>query len=240
MMHKLENFPLNFPVETTPFNTARGDRNSYTTEIHHLGISEYREEEILKYQVIHHLGENFEGTGYSEDGTTFDLVAISTVQTFNMYKTNDDHLLFSGSKKAILEHGIRRLVDGTYTYEDNMFRSQELTINLRQLKEEMEAGALAQIKGGWWRNLMIADVEVAYLGGGTVTQSQNWNAYEESEGIISALRLDLPNPLENEDEILKVLLTKNANLVIYKKVESEKDLLDIAVPLFNLAKNHLE
>lgn len=128
---------------------------------------------------------------------------------------------------------------GTVGRGSNQYNSVPINVNLRELKEEIEDGALAQIKGGWWRDLKIADVEVAYLGGGTVTASKNWSSYEESEGIISALRLDVPNPIEAQNDILSVLLTKEGNLVVYRKIETEKQLFDIAMPLFKLAKKHL-
>lgn len=240
LMQKCIHFPKDLPIETTAFNTGKGDRNSFKTEIRYLGLSEYTDETVLKYQVNHPIGESFIGKGYIEDGTPYDIIAVSTNEAFNIFKTDDEYLLFSESKKAIIEHGIRRLNDGTVAYGDNQFISKQIKINLRSLKEDLEQGASAQIKGGWWRDLKIADVEVAYLGGGTVTESQYWSNYEDSEGTISALRLDVPNPLNSEDEILKVLLTQEGNLVVYKKITNEKDLLDISIPLFNLAKKHID
>ncbi|MGW5983360.1 hypothetical protein [Bacillus wiedmannii] len=241
LMQKLLHFPTELPVATMEFNTGQGDRNSFKTEIRRLGLSEYTEEDIEKFQVIHPIGNSFEGKGYLEDGTAYELIAVSTDEVFNAFRTDDGYILFADSKKAIIEHGIKRLVSGTASFGEKRFHSDSISINLRDLKEELEQGALAQIKGGWWRDLQIADVEVAYLGGGTVTESQYWSNYEESEGIISALRLEIPNPLVNdEDPTLKVLLTKEGNLVVYKKITNEKSLLDIAIPLFNLAKKHLE
>lgn len=239
IMQRCIHFPKNFPLETTEFSTGEG-RNIFKTEIRYLGLGEYTDVEVKKYQVIHPIGDSFDGKGYLEDGSVYDLIAISTNEVFNIFKTQDDFLFFSGSKKTVIEHGIKRLINGTASYGENRFHSEKVSINLRTLKEELEQGALAQIKGGWWRDLKIADVEVAYLGGGTVTESQYWNTYEESDGIISALRLDVPNPLDNDDEILKVLLTKEGNLVIYKKITTERELLDIALTLFNVAKKHLE
>ncbi|WP_054634829.1 hypothetical protein [Thalassobacillus sp. C254] len=63
--------------------------------------------------------------------------------------------------------------------------------------------------------------------------------YEESEGIISALRLDVPNIMDDDEEVLKVLLTKEGNLVIYKDIPTERHLLEVATTIFNLAKNTL-
>ncbi|MCY8114083.1 hypothetical protein MOE90_14050 [Bacillus spizizenii] len=237
IMQRVINFPEQLPLETNEFNTG-SESQSFKTTLKNLGSTEYTEEDLKKYQVIHPIGDSFTGKGYLEDGTAHDIIAISADETFNVAKSDDDFLYFWGSKKSIIEHGIKRLIDGTVGRGNNQYNSQPITIDLRKLKEELEENDNAAIKGGWWRDLKIADVEVAYLGGGTVTASQNWSSYEESDGIISALRLDVPNPIENEDDILSVLLTKDGNIVVYKKV-GEKNLFDIAMPLFTIAKKHL-
>jgi hypothetical protein len=240
LMQKVVNFPSEFPVVTTESNTGE-TRALFKSEIRELGRSEYTEEEIAKYQVIHPIGNSFEGKGIIEDGSEHELIAISREETFNMFKTTDDYVLYTDSKKAIIEHGIKRLIKGTHYLNENRFEAEKISINLSDLKQEIQDGALGRIRGGWWRDLQIADVEVAYLGGGSVTDSDYWSTYEDSEGIISALRLDIPNTLdEDEDELLKVLLTKEGNLVVYKNIPSEKNLLEIAMTIFTLAKNHLE
>ncbi|MFP7313737.1 hypothetical protein [Bacillus safensis] len=237
IMQKLIKFPNELPVETTPFNSG-DNKQSFKTTLKSLGKTEYIDEELSKFQVLHPIGDSFVGKGYLEDGSSYDLVAVSTNESFNVAKSDNEFLYFWGSKKAIIEHGIKRLIDGTIGAGNNRYDSKTVTIDLRALKKELEDGALASIKGGWWRELMIADVEVAYLGGGTVTESENWNDYEKTEGIISALRLDVPNPIEKNKDILSVLLTKEGNLVVYKKVD-EKELFEIAIPLFNIARKHL-
>ncbi|MDC3415102.1 hypothetical protein NC797_15050 [Aquibacillus sp. 3ASR75-11] len=240
IMQRLISFPQEFPVRTNTTGTAE-TRLMFTSEIRELGLSEYTEETINKYQVLHPIGNSFEGKGIIEDGSEHELIAVSREESFNIFKTQDDFLLFTDAKKAIIEHGIKRLTDGTYNHgEGNIFKTEKLTINLSSLKEEIQDGALGRIRGGWWRGLQIADVEVAYLGGGTVTESYYWNTYEESEGIISALRLDIPNLMDDENEVLKVLLTKEGNLVVYKDIPTERHLLEVATTIFNLAKNHLE
>lgn len=241
IMQRIQSFPQRFPVFTNEVGLQGHDRLTFRSEIRELGRSECTTEEIEKYQVIHPIGNAFEGYGIIEDGSEHEIIAISKHETFNMYKTEDNYVFLSNAKKAVIEHGIKRLKDGTSNLQrDNqVFYTERVTINLSTLKEEIQEGALGRIRGGWWRDLQIADVEVAYLGGGTVTDSDYWNTYEESEGIISALRLDVPNLMENE-ELLKVLLTKEGNLVIYKDVPTERQLLEIATTLFNLAKNHLE
>lgn len=238
IMQKIVEFPTNLPVKTNE-TTINENSLTFSSEIRRLGLSEYREEEIIKYQVLHPIGNSFEGKGIIEDGSEHELIAVSRNETFNIFKTSDNYLLFTNSKKSVMEHGIKRLTDGTYSHQDeSRFKSEKVTIDLSSLKEEIQSGALARIRGGWWRGLQIADVEVAYLGGGTVTESQYWNTYEESEGIISAIRLDIPNLMEGE-EILKVLLTKEGNLVVYKDIPTERHLLEIATTIFNLAKKHL-
>lgn len=239
LMQKCIAFPTELPVETKEFGN-KDNELLFKTELRYLGLSEYTKSEILKYQVIHPVGDNFVGTGHAEDGTSYDLIAVSTEETFNIFKTDDNFLYITGSRKAILEHGIKRLIGGTYSFqEEQRFKSKGVKLNLTSLKEELEADVLAQVKGGWWRDLQIADVEVAYLGGGTVTESQNWTNYEDSEGIISALRLDFPNVMDNGEEILKILLTKEGNLVVYKDIADEKELLEVAVSIFDLASKHI-
>ncbi|ARD55602.1 hypothetical protein M5E03_03150 [Bacillus safensis] len=237
IMQKSIKFPEQLPIETNEFNTG-SESQSFKTTLKTLGSTEYTEEDLKKYQVIHPIGDSFTGKGYLEDGTAHDIVAISANETFNIAKSEDNFLYFWGSKKAIIEHGVKRLIDGTVGHGNKQFNSEAITIDLRKLKEELEANDNAAIKGGWWRDMQIADVEVAYLGGGTVTASKNWSSYEESQGIISALRLDVPNPIEPQGDILSVLVTKDGNIVVYKKVD-EKNLFDIAMPLFSIAKKHL-
>lgn len=240
IMQRIRRFPQTFPVQTNEIG-IQGHASLFRSEIRELGRSECTTEDIDKYQVIHRIGNAFEGLGIIEDGTEHEIIAISKSEIFNMFKTQDDFLFLSNAKKAVIEHGIKRLTDGTSNLqrENQIFVTEKVTINLTSLKEQIQQGALGRIRGGWWRGLQIADVEVAYLGGGTVTDSDYWNTYEESEGIISALRLDVPNLME-EEELLKVLLTKEGNLVIYKDIPTERQLLEIATTLFNLAKNHLE
>ncbi|WP_054634830.1 hypothetical protein [Thalassobacillus sp. C254] len=162
IMQKLESFPQNFPARTNSMGTGTTTLQ-FTSEIRELGLSEYTEEEINKYQVLHPIGNSFEGKGIIEDGSEHDLIAVSRDETFNIFRTQDDFLLFSDAKKAIIEHGIKRLTEGTYDHgEGNVFKSEKITIDLSSLKEEIQAGALGRIRGGWWRGLQIADVEVAY------------------------------------------------------------------------------
>lgn len=234
-MYKIKKHPEHYPVKSVQVNPGFTSASFYT-EVRQLGKSEYTEIDLTKLLVEHHVGEKFEGVGYLEDGSQYDLIAVSTIEKFPCFLEGNEFLYTSGTKREISEQALARL--RRYPDLQNQLLAEPVKINLVELKQEILQNGDAAIKGGWFRGMQIENVEVAYLGGGSVTESSDWERYETSGGTISALRIDVPT-LDVEEETIKLLLTKDGNCVIYRNF-GEQELLKIAMPLFQVAKEFLE
>jgi len=234
-MYRIKQYPARFPVRSQQTNPGF-TRATFITTVEELGKSEYKEMDLIKLQVSHQIGEKFEGKGFLEDGSEYDLVAVSTTHMFPCFVQGKEYLYCTGTSRAVSEQAISRL--RRYPEHDNQLIAEHVKLNLIGYKEFLEKNGDAAIKGGWFRGMKIANVEVAYLGGGSVTESSDWERYETSGGTISALRLDIPT-LDPDDEKIKVLLTKDGNCVIYRNY-GELDLLKTAIPIFEGAKEFLE
>lgn len=233
-MYKIKKYPERFPVASVQVSPGFTSA-TFHTKVEELGKSEYTEIDLTKLLIEHHVGEKFEGIGYLEDGSQYDIIAVSTVEKFPCFVEGKEFLYTSGTKREISEQAIARL--RKYPDLTNQLLAEPVKINLVDMKEILQKGEAA-IKGGWFRGMQIENVEVAYLGGGSVTESSDWERYETSGGTISALRIDVPT-LDVEEEMIKLLLTKDGNCVIYRNFGEQK-ILKIAMPLFQLAKKFLE
>lgn len=230
-MYHIKNYPTSFPVESEEVNNGIRSVN-FKTSVKVLGDSEYESTPLKKIQIHHEIGNTFEGRGILEDGSIHDLIGTASVESFPCFIKEEEFLYTSGTRREISTQAIRRL--SQFKKPDNNLTAGNVKINLTDFKTYLEESQEGAIKGGWFRGMKVKNVEVAYLGGGTVTASDDWERYETGGGTISALRIDLPIG-DLEDEPTKVLLTKDANCVVYKTV-GEHDLLSIAIPLFNAAE----
>ena len=235
-LYQIDRFPERFPIETTEVNTGEG-LTSFKTQVQHLGKSEYTESDLEKIQIIHQVGDKFTGQGISEDGSIYDLVAVSTEEKFPCFVKDNSFLYTSGTKRVISEQAIRRLRTFPDTDVNKRLEAKPVKIDLVQFKEHLQSSNEGAIKGGWFRGMKIENVEVAYLGGGTVTESEDWEKYETSGGTISALRIDIPALTEDSDAI-KTLLTRDGNLVLYRHFD-EYHALSIAIPIFEAAEKFI-
>lgn len=233
-MFRIRQYPDQFPIRSAQVST--GNNVTLETRVEHLGVSEYTQKTLDKLQIHHQVGENFTGQGYLEDGSIHDIVAVSTTEVFPCFIEDRDYAYTTGTKRVISEQALTRLKRFP---DDNgrKFETRSVKINLVAFKEALD-NEDAIIKGGWFRGMQIDNVEVAYLGGGSVVDSTDWERFENSGGSISALRVVLPT-IDVEAEATKVLITSDGNCVVYKNNLGEIDLLDISVPLFDLAKQHL-
>jgi hypothetical protein len=234
-MYRIKQYPTTFPVRSQQTNPGF-TQSTFTTSVEELGKSEYNEMDLIKLQVIHQIVDKFEGKGFLEDGSQYDLVAVSTTQMFPCFVQGKEYLYSTGTTRTVSEQGLSRLK--RFPEKENQLLAEPIKLNLIGYKEYLESNGDAAIKGGWFRGMKIANVEVAYLGGGTVTESSDWARFETSGGTISALRLDIPTPDPDEEKI-KILLTKDGNCVIYRNY-GELELLKIAIPIFEGAKGFLE
>lgn len=234
-MHKIATYPDSFPVESEEVNNGVSNVN-FKTVVKLLGDSEYEGMSLKKLQIQHEIGTAFMGKGILEDGTIYDIIGTASSEVFPCFVKGEEYLYTSGTRREIAAQALRRLKQ--FRQNQNHIIANNIKINLTEFKSYLEASREGAIKGGWFRGMQVKNVEVAYLGGGTVTASEDWDKYEASGGTISALRIDLPT-IELEDEPIKVLLTHDGNCVVYKNV-GEHDLLSIAIPLFNAAEEFIE
>lgn len=234
-MYGISQYPASFPVSSAEVSPGYANVN-FKTLIEHLGKSEYTEIELDKYLVSHETGEKFEGHGWLEDGSSYDLIAVSSKEKFPCFIESQEYLYTSYTQRAISEQAISRMKK--FPKPDNKLIANPVKINLISLKEYLQDNEAGDIKGGWFRGMKVANVEVAYLGGGSVTESEDWEKYEASGGSISALRIDIPTA-DVEEETIKLLLTKDGNCVVYKKF-GELELFRIVIPLFRIAKQFIE
>lgn len=235
-MYRVTQYPVNFPIVTADVNPGFSSA-MFKTAVEVLGRSEYTDE-LTKLQVTHDIGNEFKGKGWIEDGSNVDLVAISDVQRFPCFAQGTQYLYTSGTTRVISEQALKRL--RRYPEDtQNCLVAEPVKINLINFKEYILTHGEAAVKGGWFRGMQIANVEVAYLGGGTVAESSDWERYEASGGTISAIRIDLPT-LDPEEEKIKLLFTKDGNCVLYKNDTGELDLLRITLPIFESAKDFIE
>ncbi|AMQ19672.1 hypothetical protein [Geobacillus sp. JS12] len=233
-LYKIEKYPNEFPVHSAEVNPGY-TQNTFRTTVKYLGKSEYTRIDLEKVQIIHEIADKFEGKGILEDGSIHELVAISKEEQFPCFIKNREFLYTSG-KRIISEQALKRL--RRHNKPDNHLIAKSVKIDLVAFKEYLEQSREGDIKGGWFRGMQIENVQVAYLGGGSVTESDDWERYETSGGTISALRIDIPVTGEEEDAI-KTLLTRDGNLVIYKNY-GENEMLRIAMPIFEAAEQFIE
>ncbi|MBN8253860.1 hypothetical protein [Priestia flexa] len=232
-LYQIDRFPETFPIESAEVNSGEGS-TSFKTTVKELGKSEYTKTPLDKIQIIHQIGDKFEGKGILEDGTIHEIIAVATEEKFPCFVKEKKFLYTSGTKRVISEHAIKRLKNHPDTDPKKRLDAKSVKIDLVKFKEHLQDSQEGAIRGGWFRGMKVANVEVAYLGGGTVTESEDWEKYETSGGTISALRIDIPG-LDEEEETIKTLLTKDGNLVLYKHL-GEYQSLSIAIPIFDAAE----
>lgn len=233
-MHKITTIPESYPVESEEVNSGI-NAVSFKTKIQHIGQSEY-DSDLKKLKITHEVGGVFEGKGILEDGSIHNIVATASSEEFPCFVKEEKYLYTSGTRREVSAQALRRL--RRFRKPDNQLIAENIKLNLLDFKSYLEDSEEGNIKGGWFRGMAVTNVEVAYLGGGAVTESDDWDRYETSGGEISALRIDLPLG-DLEDEPTKVLLTRDGNCVVYKNV-GEHGLLHIAMPLFNAAEQFIE
>ncbi|MFP7229123.1 hypothetical protein SFB99_12960 [Bacillus altitudinis] len=235
-MHKIETAPESYPVESEEVTVSaiKKAKVTFKTTVNHIGQSEY-DDELKKLKFTHEVGGKFQGKGILEDGSIHEIIATASTEEFPCFMKEDKYLYTSGTTRVVSTQSLVRLK--RFRKPDNQLIAQNIKLNLLDFKSYLEDSEEGNIKGGWFKGMAVKNVEVAYLGGGAVTESADWDRYETSGGEISALRIDLPT--DNLEEFTKVLLTRDGNCVVYKNF-GENKLLSIAMPLFNAAEQFIE
>jgi hypothetical protein len=236
-MYQINRYPDSFPISSAEVTSGEGN-TTFVTKASLLGKSEYTEVDLDKVQIKHELGDKFSGKGILEDGSVYDIVAVSTEEKFPCFVKDKEFVYTSGTKRVISEQALKRLRTHPNINPEERFDARPVKIDLVGFKEHLQSSQEGAIKGGWFRGMLIENVEVAYLGGGSVTESEDWEKYETSGGSISALRIDIPG-LTEDSEAIKTLITKDGNLVIYRHFD-EYEMLSIAIPIFEAVEQFIQ
>jgi hypothetical protein len=242
-LFKITKFPEEFPIKTQPTATGLNDNFQLETKVERIGKGEYKEKNLTKLMVTHDKGTKFEGIGYSEEsGRIGDIISLAEEKEFPAFVFPENDYLFSAfSSKEVFNQAFKRLSNYYDTFEvegKKRLITQKVKINLHKVKTSYtDEDTSPAIMGGWFRDLKITNVDVAYLGGGGVEGSDDWTKYETS-GKISALRLDFPNP-NLDEEPFRLLLTSDGSIFSYKSFR-EHDFLKIVVPIFEYITQFIE
>ena len=100
--------------------------------------------------------------------------------------------------------------------------------------QEMRAKLQGNVRGGWFRNLEIADVSTAAIFGANVSESEEWHRYEDS-GTLSALVMEFTYRGGKHS----VQITKNGTITLYGNYQ-ERDSLDLVDTINNIVNQFSE
>ena len=205
------------------------------TKVELLGQSEYGD--LTKLQITHDVGRDFEGVGYSEvHGRIDDLIHIASVNLFPAFVYEERQWLISAySSKQVFNAAFKRLrAWAPIDANESQLRAKPVGIDLLRMKAAYDLQAEGpQIKGGWFSRIQLLNVDVAYIGGTEVATSEDWDRYE-TNGLISAMRVDYPND-DPELEPSRLLLTKDGSVFSYKTLP-EGEFLRLILPIFDFAR----
>lgn len=208
------------------------------TKVELLGQSEYGD--LAKLQITHDSGRDFEGIGYSEErGRIDDLIHIASENLFPAFIDNERQWLISAySSKQVFNSAFKRLRAWMPTdANESQLRARPVGIDLLRMKATYDQQAEGpQIKGGWFSRIQLLNVNVAYIGGSDVSTSEDWDRYE-TNGLISAMRVDYPND-DPDLEPFRLLLTKDGTVFSYKMFP-EGEFLRLILPIFDFAKQFI-
>jgi hypothetical protein len=187
------------------------------TELTYLGLAE--DSSYTKYLVNHDMAVKLEGRVFKID---FKRVLIR--KTFPLF-IKESRLLTAWVKGSTAANALKRLQN------DNRIRTSVANINLPAAKDVVESRAGTMIFGAWFGSLKLDKVEVAYIYGPEIAESYEWEKYENA-GELSCLQC-----LVNADQEVRILLTKDGSLVIYRNL-NEKEYLELAEGIFNILEEN--
>lgn len=237
-LFRIERYPTNLPIETIPVTFNTQTDITLRTKVELLGQSEYGD--LTKLQITHDTGREFAGIGYSEEqGRIDDLIHIANENLFPAFVDDERQWLISAySSKQVFNAAFKRLRAWMPTdANDSQLRAKPVGIDLLRMKASYDVQAEGpQIKGGWFSRIQLLNVDVAYIGGIDVSTSEDWGRYE-TNGLISAMRVDYPND-DPDLEPSRLLLTKDGSVFSYKTLP-EGEFLRLILPIFDFAKQFI-
>lgn len=223
-LFKRKGFPTKFPVKTPvqatlPLQPDLGE-DEPVTEIERLGPSEH--ELYEKYKVRHEYIVRMEGKlrgQYFSECTRFD--------TFPCFSHRDKPWLLTSHVKAeVAVRAFRRLTDNKSVTGVVV---EPASLALLSAMERLRSAQ--RVKGGWFGKLRIKNVEVAYLYGDHVTDSEDWEKYMAA-GELNALQVEVPH----SDGLMPILLTREAAVVFFTNL-TERDYLEYATEFFTMLED---
>jgi hypothetical protein len=181
-----------------------------------LGMSEH--DEYKKYKVEHEtlrdIRARFQGEIYN---------SIIHVVTFDLFASTDFSHLYAATREPYCNEFLHRLksVSDGFAYLDR-------EIDMRALRENLHE----DVRGAWFRELEIADVNSAALWGPTVTDSDDWARYE-ALGNISTLSIELDFAVRRET----IQVTRSGGIVLYGNMD-EGEALEFVQKIDRLVQAH--
>lgn len=186
-----------------------------TTEIERVGAC--ADPKYVKYRIKHAHPYRMEG---QVNGQPFS--RCLRFATFPSYaSTERDWVLTAGTSGDTAARAFKRLKGAS----PHPFHVEPVKLDLNATKARIKASNY-QINGGWFGGLKIDGVDVAFIMGGGVTESNEWEKYEQY-GRLGSLNFTIPyNGIK-----LQALITKDATIMLLQNL-SEKLYLDLATGIY--------
>lgn len=178
--------------------------DTISTTIRFLGLSDHPH--FLKYFVKHETTQNQKVRFENKERNQ-----VIFVEEFHLYIPKNFSYLYAQTKRQISNEMLKRIRSSK---DDFVYTNREVDL------QEMKTQLMSDIRGGWFRDLDIANVQAAALFGSTVGGSDDWKRYENS-GKISALVFELSYKGTQNS----VIISHNGGIIVYQNM-NENDVLE--------------
>ena len=169
------------------------DDNEHST-IEFLGRSEHSD--FLKYRVIHETMRREKARFGNNIRNNF-----IGIYEFNLFIPNNYSYLYADTNTRNCDELAKRIKECFLEFE---FKSRE--VDLLKIKSAL----YDNIRGGWFKNLEIADVSAAGIFGANVGDSEDWTRYENN-GQISALTVEF----KSSNMMHSIQITRTGTIILY-------------------------
>lgn len=205
--YEIESFPsweIGFEFRTDHQDTLLPDHDeSPQTIIKNVGLADSLK--FLKFHVIHETIQNVQGRYRSEQIKSF----IKQIE-FHLFIYENQHRLLIDAPRKICHEMVNR-VDKNRPE----FCLIPRKIDLVRLGDDLRA----QIRGGWFGDLKVADVKSIGMFGPTVGESGEWKR-ANNVGLLKAVDVDF----YDKGETLLVKIMGNRGIVHYKNLSESSSL----------------
>jgi hypothetical protein len=209
--HGIENFPVLAKlgevwqsVTQLALPLPNGDDQAHSN-IKFVGQSDYGE--YLKFFVRHEIVEQRKVRFAQEDRNQ-----VIFIEEFHLYIPPNLTYLFAETPSRSARELLKR-IKTSHPEFDYTLRE----VNLLELRQKLHA----HVRGGWFKELEIADVSTAAIFGANVGDSEEWQKYEDA-GALSALVLEF----KHRGASHSVNISSNGAITLYSNY-SEKDAIEL-------------